>query len=128
MTSWIDGSFIYSTSEVWVNTMRAAANGSFRTDAAGRMPVLNTMRVPLFNNPVPNVMQTYSPERLFCKLFCSLLHDMPPCRSSLDQPLTPNTFVSSRTRSNHLGFCLLLLHNRLGHLTLVHPFFLPKPL
>jgi hypothetical protein len=33
MTSWIDGSFIYSTSEAWVNAMRSFHNGTFLTAA-----------------------------------------------------------------------------------------------
>lgn len=65
MTSWIDGSFVYSTSEAWVNAMRSFQNGSLLSADGGRMPVRNTMRVPLFNNPVPHVMHALSPERLF---------------------------------------------------------------
>ena len=30
MTSWIDGSFVYSTKEAWVNAMRSWENGSFK--------------------------------------------------------------------------------------------------
>jgi dual oxidase len=33
VTSWIDGSFIYSTSEAWVNAMRSFHNGTFLTAA-----------------------------------------------------------------------------------------------
>ncbi|XP_072392840.1 dual oxidase [Diabrotica undecimpunctata] len=65
VTSWIDGSFIYSTSEPWVNAMRSFENGSFLTDSTGKMPVHNHMRVPLFNYPVPHMMKTLSTERLF---------------------------------------------------------------
>lgn len=65
VTSWIDGSFIYSVSEPWVNAMRSFQNGTFLTDGSGKLPVRNTMRVPLFNNPVPHVMRMLSPERLF---------------------------------------------------------------
>lgn len=67
VSSWIDGSFIYSTSEPWVNTMRSFRNGTFLTDRSGKMPIRNSMRVPLFNNPVPQVMRMLSSERLFCK-------------------------------------------------------------
>lgn len=67
MTAWIDGSFIYSTSEAWLNAMRTFHNGTLLTEKDGKLPVRNTMRVPLFNNPVPNVMKMLSPERLFCK-------------------------------------------------------------
>lgn len=74
MTAWIDGSFIYSTSEAWLNAMRSFQNGTLLTEAGGRMPVRNTMRVPLFNNPVPHVMRMLSPERLYCK-FCWILHN-----------------------------------------------------
>jgi dual oxidase len=45
--------------------MRSFQNGTLLTDKSGRMPVKNTMRVPLFNNPVPHVMRMLSPERLF---------------------------------------------------------------
>lgn len=68
MTAWIDGSFIYSTSEAWLNAMRSFENGTLLADASGTMPVRNTMRVPLFNNPVPHVMRTLSPERLYREL------------------------------------------------------------
>ncbi|XP_013145053.1 PREDICTED: dual oxidase [Papilio polytes] len=63
ITSWIDGSFVYSTSEAWVNAMRSFQNGSLASD--GGMPLRNTKRVPLFNNPVPHYMRMLSPERLF---------------------------------------------------------------
>ncbi|XP_017784906.1 PREDICTED: dual oxidase isoform X2 [Nicrophorus vespilloides] len=65
VTSWIDGSFIYSTSEPWINTMRSFQNGTLLTDSSGSMPIRNSMRVPLFNNPVPQVMRMLSSERLF---------------------------------------------------------------
>lgn len=67
MTAWIDGSFIYSTSEAWLNAMRSFQNGTLLTEKGGTMPIRNTMRVPLFNNPVPHVMRMLSPERLFRK-------------------------------------------------------------
>lgn len=73
MTAWIDGSFIYSTSEAWLNAMRTFQNGTMLTEAGGRMPVRNTMRVPLFNNPVPEMMRTMNPERLYCE--CSVYCD-----------------------------------------------------
>ncbi|XP_047991381.1 dual oxidase isoform X1 [Leguminivora glycinivorella] len=63
ITSWIDGSFVYSTSEAWVNAMRSFQNGSLSSE--GGMPLRNTKRVPLFNNPVPHYMRMLSPERLF---------------------------------------------------------------
>ncbi|XP_045463309.1 dual oxidase [Harmonia axyridis] len=65
VTSWIDGSFVYSTSEPWVNTMRSFKNGTFRTDESGLMPMRNSMRVPLFNNPMPHMMKTQNMERLY---------------------------------------------------------------
>ncbi|XP_022920959.2 dual oxidase [Onthophagus taurus] len=65
VTSWIDGSFIYSTSEPWVNTMRSFSNGTFRPENAGNMPQRNSMRIPLFNNPVPEQMRMSNSETLF---------------------------------------------------------------
>ncbi|XP_066157034.1 dual oxidase isoform X2 [Euwallacea fornicatus] len=65
VTSWIDGSFIYSTSEPWVNAMRSFNNGTFLTDENGKLPIKNYKKVPLFNNPVPHMMKMQSSERLF---------------------------------------------------------------
>ena len=66
-TSWIDGSFIYSTSEAWLNTMRSFENGTFRTDENG-MPPKNRERVPIMNKPSPHLFKTLSPERMYRKL------------------------------------------------------------
>ncbi|UYV75198.1 bli-3 [Cordylochernes scorpioides] len=63
MTSWIDGSFVYSTSEAWVNAMRSFRNGSFRTE--GTYPPRNKDRVPLFNSPPAQYLGMLSPERMF---------------------------------------------------------------
>lgn len=38
------------------------------TDNSGKLPILNTMRVPLFNSPAPHILRMMNPERLFCKL------------------------------------------------------------
>ncbi|KAF6209306.1 hypothetical protein GE061_015053 [Apolygus lucorum] len=65
VTSWVDGSFVYSTSEAWMSTMRSYENGTLLTDSSGKWPVKNTMRAPLFNQPVPHALRTLSPERLF---------------------------------------------------------------
>ncbi|XP_063236450.1 dual oxidase [Bacillus rossius redtenbacheri] len=65
MTAWIDGSFVYSTSEAWVNAMRSFKNGSFLTDHSRKLPARNTMRVPLFNSPAPHMLRMMNPERLF---------------------------------------------------------------
>ncbi|XP_076302111.1 dual oxidase-like [Lasioglossum baleicum] len=65
VTSWIDGSFIYSSSEAWANTMRSFKNGSLLMEPTRKFPVRNTMRAPLFNHAVPHVMRMLSPERLF---------------------------------------------------------------
>ncbi|XP_065342525.1 dual oxidase [Cloeon dipterum] len=89
-SSWIDGSFVYSTSEAWVNAMRSFQNGSFLTAAADplsnaanstkeeqdkdeaqaasielSMPPKNHARVPLFNSPAPHVLRMFNPERLY---------------------------------------------------------------
>ena len=68
VTSWIDGSFVYSSSEAWANTMRSFKNGSFLMEPTRQFPVRNTMRAPLFNNAVPNVMRMLNPERLYREL------------------------------------------------------------
>lgn len=65
VTSWIDGSFVYSSSEAWANTMRSFKNGSLLMEPTRKFPVRNTMRAPLFNHAVPHVMRMLSPERLY---------------------------------------------------------------
>ena len=67
MTSWIDGSFVYSTKEAWINEMRTFRNGTLKmcdgTPYVDKetspiechprmgMPPRNTARVPLENSP-----------------------------------------------------------------------------
>ncbi|XP_022705418.1 dual oxidase-like isoform X3 [Varroa jacobsoni] len=63
-TSWIDGSFVYSTSETWVNTMRSFKNGTFRA-TEGKLPPRNKERVPLFNSPPARYLGIMNPERMF---------------------------------------------------------------
>ena len=80
MTSWIDGSFIYSSNEAWISTMRTySGNGELKimgnsqneidgeslTPPHEGMPPYNLKRVPLFNHPSPHVMKNLSPERMF---------------------------------------------------------------
>ena len=80
MTSWIDGSFIYSSNEAWISTMRSySGNGDLNimTDPESSttkktkippekgMPPYNQNRVPLFNHPSPHVMKHQNPERMF---------------------------------------------------------------
>ena len=67
ITSWIDGSFVYSTKESWVNAMRSFENGtlSMEGDVTKGMPPLNKMRVPLVNAPAPHLLTKLNPERMF---------------------------------------------------------------
>lgn len=66
VTSWIDGSFVYSSSEAWANAMRTFLNGSFLINKINNLPVKNTMRAPLFNHAIPSAMRAkLNPERLY---------------------------------------------------------------
>ncbi|XP_076328078.1 dual oxidase-like [Tachypleus tridentatus] len=65
VTSWIDGSFVYSTSIAWVNSMRSFKNGTFRQSKDGNYPPKNTERAPLLDFPPPTYFGTQNPERLF---------------------------------------------------------------
>ena len=70
MTSWIDGSFIYSTKEAWVNAMRTFKKGEFKMDHVDPkigMPPRNTDRIPLQNHPAPHVLKMLPPERMYRK-------------------------------------------------------------
>ena len=68
MTSWIDGSFIYSTQEVWVSTMRSfKGDGSLKWGSRWGMPPHNTDRVPLFNHQSPHFMRMTDLDKMFCK-------------------------------------------------------------
>ena len=71
MTSWIDASFVYSTREAWVNSMRSFQNGSFKMegDPILGLPPKNIQRVPLANHPAPHFLRMLNPERMYCKYF-----------------------------------------------------------
>ena len=74
MTSWIDGSFVYSSQEAWVSTMRSYKNGRLKwMNGADGMPPYNLDRVPLFNSPSPHVLRRLNPERMFGTLFHSFI-------------------------------------------------------
>ena len=87
MTSWIDGSFIYSCQEAWVSTMRSYTNGQLKwmgdqereqqpgTNGTGfvGMPPYNLERVPLFNIPTPHLLRPLSPERMFREIILFLI-------------------------------------------------------
>jgi len=64
MTSWIDGSFIYSTVEPWVNLMRSYENGTLRMTEKG-YPPHNTEGVPLYNFPAPHIQKPADPSRMY---------------------------------------------------------------
>ena len=83
MTTWIDGSFIYSQQEAWVSTMRSYRNGTLKwMDGAEGMPPYNVERVPLFNSPIPHVLRRLSPERMFGEFLFTLILAVPsPLRS-----------------------------------------------
>lgn len=75
VTSWIDGSFVYSTSEARLNMLRSFTNGTFRTDPEDEMmPPRNSERIPMENNPVPHVLKILNPEDMFCKSDLSLFY------------------------------------------------------
>uniref|UniRef100_A0AC35U9J2 NAD(P)H oxidase (H2O2-forming) n=1 Tax=Rhabditophanes sp. KR3021 TaxID=114890 RepID=A0AC35U9J2_9BILA len=65
-TSWIDGSFLYSTSEPWVAALRSWNRGMFteNDDIAG-YPPLNSRIIPLINPAPPHIHKLLNPERLF---------------------------------------------------------------
>ncbi|XP_067143803.1 dual oxidase-like isoform X2 [Centruroides vittatus] len=65
VTSWIDGSFVYSTSEAWVDHMRSFRNGTLRTDSSSLFPARNKDRVPLINYPTSRYLGMLNPERMF---------------------------------------------------------------
>ncbi|XP_037789559.1 dual oxidase-like [Penaeus monodon] len=66
VTSWLDGNFVYSTSEARLNMLRSFSNGTFRTDPEDpSLPPRNVERIPMENNPTPHVLKILSPERMF---------------------------------------------------------------
>lgn len=65
VTSYIDGSFVYSTYETWLNQMRTFRNGTLKIDPKTGYPPKNTKRVPLWNGPPANHFKMISPERMF---------------------------------------------------------------
>ena len=69
-TTWIDGSFLYSTSEPWVAAMRSFEGGRLREGVMPNYPPLNDDRIPLINPAPPQIHRLMDPERLFRMLFC----------------------------------------------------------
>ncbi|CAB3410873.1 unnamed protein product [Caenorhabditis bovis] len=63
-TSWLDGSFLYGTTEPWVNSLRAFKNGRLMEGIPG-YPPLNNHHIPLNNPAPPQVHRLMSPDRLF---------------------------------------------------------------
>ena len=64
MTAWIDGSFIYSTTEPWVALMRSYSKGRLRMTKDG-YPPHNTEGVPLHNFPAPHIMKPADPAHMY---------------------------------------------------------------
>ncbi|PSN44387.1 Dual oxidase [Blattella germanica] len=104
MTSWIDGSFIYSTSEAWINSMRSFKNGSFLTEDETNLPIRNTMRVPLFNSPAPHVLllgdprTNQNPALLAFGILFFRWHNVIAKRVQAEHPDWPDEEVFQRTR------------------------------
>ncbi|CAI2308307.1 unnamed protein product [Caenorhabditis sp. 36 PRJEB53466] len=63
-TSWIDGSFIYGTTEPWVSSLRSFKQGRLAEGVPG-YPPLNNPHIPLNNPAPPQVHRLMSPDRLF---------------------------------------------------------------
>ena len=64
ITAWIDGSFIYSTSEPWVSSMRTFVNGTLKMTGSG-YPPHNTEGVPMHNFPAPHIQKPADPSRMY---------------------------------------------------------------
>ncbi|VDN04297.1 unnamed protein product, partial [Thelazia callipaeda] len=64
-TSWIDASFLYSTQEPWVATLRSWRNGSLLEGSMKGYPPLNGPHIPLINPAPPQIHRLMNPERLF---------------------------------------------------------------
>lgn len=64
-TSWIDASFLYSTQEPWVATLRAWRNGTLAEGLMNGYPPLNGPHIPLINPAPPQIHRLLNPERLF---------------------------------------------------------------
>ena len=64
MTSWIDGSFVYSTKESWVNAMRSFENGTLTMegDPTKGMPPLNRSVLSQIEKKIyysPQIIQSF---------------------------------------------------------------------
>ncbi|XP_013389008.1 dual oxidase-like isoform X1 [Lingula anatina] len=65
VTSWIDGSFLYGTQEVWANCLRAMHDGRLKSVNGSReeeFPAMNHIRLPLDNFPSPHKHKLSDPE------------------------------------------------------------------
>ncbi|GAV07211.1 hypothetical protein RvY_17080-2 [Ramazzottius varieornatus] len=65
MSSWIDGSTVYSTKDVWLSAMRSYNNGTLKVEAATNLPPFNTIGAPISNPPPSHINKVLDPARLF---------------------------------------------------------------
>uniref|UniRef100_A0AC35U9C9 NAD(P)H oxidase (H2O2-forming) n=1 Tax=Rhabditophanes sp. KR3021 TaxID=114890 RepID=A0AC35U9C9_9BILA len=64
--SWIDASFLYSTSEPWVAALRSWHDGMLtENDLVPGYPPFNKKIIPFFNPAPPQIHRLMDPERLF---------------------------------------------------------------
>ncbi|XP_055335314.1 dual oxidase-like isoform X2 [Paramacrobiotus metropolitanus] len=65
VSSWLDGSAVYSTKDIWVQHLREFRGGRLKVDATSNLPPLNTMGAPIAN-PAPSRFDYYlDPSRLY---------------------------------------------------------------
>ena len=70
-SSWIDGSFVYGSCEVWSNCLREFNGGSLLTsDHSGSYPGHNHLRLPLDNLPDPVEREQMDPEEQWGECLC----------------------------------------------------------
>ncbi|OQV13223.1 Dual oxidase [Hypsibius exemplaris] len=58
MSSWLDGSAIYSTKEIWLMSMRSWSNGTLNLNTSTNMPLFNTVNAPIAN-PAPSHLNKF---------------------------------------------------------------------
>ena len=65
VSSFIDGSFIYGSGEVWANAIRNFSNGLLLSDGANRFPAVNNIGIPLRMYKSPSTDGLTEPKKLW---------------------------------------------------------------
>ncbi|XP_065313288.1 dual oxidase-like isoform X1 [Gordionus sp. m RMFG-2023] len=100
VTSWIEGSFIYSTKLVWLQALRTWNNGTLDSSNGGNLPTLNTKGIPSFNFYAPHLKKEIPISETFI-LGDPRVNENPPLLAFAILFLKWHNFIAKNIQSQH---------------------------